>query len=60
MKNDSKGGSYCKVCLLPHDEEIHEATLSVRDWHRWEVLKGFEVEEVEPVEMEVFVQPQVA
>jgi hypothetical protein len=60
MKNDSKSGSYCKVCLVPHDEEIHEATISVRDWHRWEVLKGFEVEEVDPDELEIFVQPQVA
>jgi hypothetical protein len=32
----------------------------VRDWHRWEVLKGFEVEEVEPDEVEIFAQPQVA
>ena len=31
----------CPVCLGPHDEEIHSATLSVRQWFREEVTKGF-------------------
>jgi len=51
MRRDSTTAPYCKVCLLPHDEEIHAATLSVREWHRWEVVKGFEgVEEDVPAE----------
>ena len=33
----------CRICLGPHDEEIHEATLSVRRWFRDEVTKGFDV-----------------
>jgi hypothetical protein len=24
----------CKVCLVEHDEAIHEATLSLHDWLR--------------------------
>jgi hypothetical protein len=24
----------CKTCLLEHDEEIHEATVSLHDWLR--------------------------
>jgi hypothetical protein len=34
--------AYCKVCLIPHDEETHQATLAVRKWHRWQVIKGFD------------------
>ena len=33
----------CRICLGPHDEEIHAATLSVRRWFRDEVTKGFGV-----------------
>jgi len=33
----------CRICLGPHDDEIHEATLSVRRWFRDEVTKGFGV-----------------
>ena len=33
----------CRICLGPHDEEIHEATLSVRRWFRDEVTKGFDI-----------------
>ena len=36
-------GPECRICLGPHDEEIHEATLSVRRWFREEVTKGFDV-----------------
>jgi len=32
----------CKVCLCQHDEEIHAATLSVREWFRDEVTKSFQ------------------
>lgn len=40
---------YCKVCLLPHDEEIHQATLAVRTWHRGQVTRSLEaIAEVEP------------
>ena len=31
----------CKVCLVPHDEEIHLATLSVRRWFCDQVTKNF-------------------
>jgi hypothetical protein len=31
----------CRICLGPHDDEIHAATLSVRRWFRNEVTKGF-------------------
>lgn len=31
----------CPVCLGPHDDEIHAATLSVRRWFRGEVTRGF-------------------
>jgi hypothetical protein len=36
-------GPECRICLGPHDEEIHAATLSVRRWFREEVTKGFGV-----------------
>ncbi len=32
----------CRVCLGQHDDEIHEATLSVRRWFRDEVTKSFQ------------------
>jgi hypothetical protein len=32
----------CKVCMMEHDEEIHDATLSVRHWFAWQVTKHFE------------------
>ena len=38
----------CDVCLVEHDEEIHSATLSLREWHRMEVTK-YLYEETEPV-----------
>jgi len=37
---DPKGKS-CSVCLVQHDDEIHEATLSVRSWFRDQVVQGF-------------------
>jgi hypothetical protein len=32
----------CPVCLGKHDEEIHEATLNVRQWFRSELTKRTE------------------
>lgn len=32
----------CKVCLGAHDEEVHDATLGVREWFRGQVTKHFE------------------
>jgi hypothetical protein len=37
---------------MAHDEEIHAATLSVHEWHRWLVTQWFEPEE-DPVEFRV-------
>ena len=40
----------CSVCLVAHDEEIHAATLSVRDWFRDQVTQGlYEYLEAEDV-----------
>jgi hypothetical protein len=36
----------CTVCLVPHDDEIHQATLNLREWFRYEVTKYFFEEEV--------------
>ena len=33
----------CRVCLGQHEEQIHEATLNVRQWFRGEVTKGFDI-----------------
>ena len=33
----------CPVCFGRHEEQIHEATLSVRQWFREEVTKSFRV-----------------
>jgi hypothetical protein len=33
----------CPVCLGQHDEQVHDATLSVRQWFRGEVTKSFDV-----------------
>lgn len=57
MKQESSGAGYCKVCLLPHDEEMHEATLAIRKWHRWQVVKGLEDEAAVCQELE---EPRVA
>jgi len=37
----------CKVCQLPHDQELHDAILRLREWHRWEVTKNFQPELIE-------------
>jgi hypothetical protein len=31
----------CKVCGIAHDEEIHEATLSVHRWFQGQVTQSF-------------------
>ena len=33
----------CPVCLGQHEEQIHDATLNVRQWFRGEVTKSFDV-----------------
>jgi hypothetical protein len=37
----------CAVCLIEHDEELHEATLRVKTWFRYEVTLGFFEEQME-------------
>jgi hypothetical protein len=37
----------CTVCLVPHDEEIHAATLNVRSWFHEQVTQGFYDDEPE-------------
>jgi len=37
----------CKVCLTDHDEELHQATLDLREWHRYQVTKYFEYTDVD-------------
>ena len=48
------------MCLLAHDEEMHQATLAVREWHRWQVVKGFEDESTGDVPVEELAEPRVA
>jgi hypothetical protein len=35
----------CPVCYAAHDEEIHQATLRLRDWFHHEVTHRLEQEE---------------
>jgi hypothetical protein len=35
---------HCKVCLVEHDEEIHAATLSLKQWFREKVTRAFQPE----------------
>ena len=44
---------YCKICLSQHDEEIHAATLSVRQWFHEQVNLSFITLE----ELEALAQP---
>ena len=39
----------CRVCLVEHDEEIHEATLSLRSWLRESVEQMIMTEQHEEV-----------
>lgn len=43
-----KSAPDCDVCGLAHDEQIHEATLSIHRWFREQVTQYFG----EPVESE--------
>ena len=43
----------CKVCLVEHDEEIHAATMSIREWLRSRVLRSFNDDEALPEIQEV-------
>jgi len=43
--------SDCQVCLVEHDDEIHAATLSLREWFRYEVTKYLYNEDI-PMEEE--------
>ena len=38
---EESGSSDCHVCMVPHDDEIHAATLNLHDWFRSEVTKYF-------------------
>jgi len=38
----------CKVCLIDHDPETHEATLRVRQWFRQELARRLEPAEYSP------------
>lgn len=43
----------CKICLVDHNEEMHEATLAIREWHRGQVTKNFEEELIAQPELEL-------
>jgi hypothetical protein len=39
--------SDCKICFGPHDDEIHSATVSIRQWFReWVTLGLYDDDEV--------------
>jgi hypothetical protein len=38
------GPRECRICLGEHDEEIHAASLNVREWFRGQVVRNFEEE----------------
>ena len=42
MSHDSSKVPDCKICLVPHDEDIHSATLAVKRWFAGQVTKHFE------------------
>lgn len=44
MSNDPKNTheSECAVCYATHDEEIHQATLSIHRWFQHQVTHNFE------------------
>jgi hypothetical protein len=37
--HSGRKSSDCSICFGPHDEEIHVATLSVREWLRHEIAR---------------------
>ena len=40
----AREGAGCPVCLGAHDEEIHRATVNVRQWFRGEITKRIQGE----------------
>ncbi len=38
---------FCKICLVEHDEAIHEATLSLHEWLRERIQRSLEEPRVE-------------
>jgi hypothetical protein len=40
FEDSDTDGDECKVCLMEHDEEIHAATLSIRQWWREQVTRN--------------------
>jgi hypothetical protein len=38
-------GSECAVCLTPHDDATHEATLRIHQWFNAQVTHHFEEDE---------------
>ncbi len=41
MRPRRAASGYCRVCLGAHNDETHDATLSVHGWFREEVTKHF-------------------
>ena len=39
---ENKPERECKVCYAAHDEEIHQATLSIHQWFQHQVTHDFE------------------
>jgi hypothetical protein len=50
MFEDATRTPECKVCSAPHDEEIHEATLSVHRWFQQEVTKYLKTPDESPTQ----------
>jgi hypothetical protein len=50
----------CPVCYAAHDEEIHEATLRIRDWFHYQVTNRLAEEEFFAGAVAEFVEAQVA
>jgi hypothetical protein len=39
---ENTSDSECTVCYAAHDEEIHQATLSIHQWFHHQVIHDFE------------------
>ena len=50
----------CPICYAAHDEEIHEATLRLRNWFHYQVTHRLEEEEFFSAAAEGFLPAQVA
>jgi len=42
LTHRARRSNECRICFGQHDEAIHAATLSIREWHRGEVRKYLE------------------